>query len=476
MLDYKKQVHDYIIKNRDEIVEVLKELVKIPSVRGEAEENAPFGRACADVLEYTEKLYKNNGFETELDKDGGYLLSYYGNGAKSLGLFAHADVVPVADDWTFTKPFEPIDKDGFLFGRGVKDNKAGVVFGLYIAKMLKELDIPFKHRLVCFTGSNEESGMNDIQNYVKKHTPPDFSLVCDTGFPLYRGNKGMLKLNAVCNKPFKMIKNITGSNAIGAILGKATFNIEYNDEVYAFLKGLENERLNILKGDNEIIIETKGISKHTALPEGSLNAGYIACDALSQCTALYEGDRVQMEFLSKILSHYYGEAIGIDNDDAEFGKLTFTNDSMSVENGKLKLHFNLRFGAKVDIAQLKDKIQKEFSMQGWDIEFEGENAPYITDISHPLLHACLNAYKDFTGRYDAVPYINAGGTYGKYLPCAIETGLDVYKGAWRERTFTLPEGHGGVHQPDEFIDTEAMLDALELTMLMLLECDKEETK
>lgn len=43
----------------------------------------------------------------------------------------------------------------------------------------------------------------------------------------------------------------------------------------------------------------------------------------------------------------------------------------------------------------------------------------------------------------------------------------------RKRTFTLPEGHGAVHQPDEYIDTEAMLDALELTFLMLLECDKE---
>ena len=36
MLSYKEQIHSYIVHNKDEIVNILKELVKIPSVRGEA--------------------------------------------------------------------------------------------------------------------------------------------------------------------------------------------------------------------------------------------------------------------------------------------------------------------------------------------------------------------------------------------------------------------------------------------------------
>lgn len=136
MSDYKKQIHDYILKNKVEIVEVFKEIVRIPSVRGEITPGAPFGKACADVLEYTEKLYRENGFETEYDREGGYLLSNYGNGTKSLGLFAHADVVPVGNDWVLTKPFVPIEKDGFLIGRGVLDDKSAIVISLYCAKML----------------------------------------------------------------------------------------------------------------------------------------------------------------------------------------------------------------------------------------------------------------------------------------------------------------------------------------------------
>lgn len=185
------------------------------------------------------------------------------------------------------------------------------------------------------------------------------------------------------------------------------------------MKSIENDRVSVIEDDNEIIIETCGISKHTAIPEGSLNAGYLACEALLNSTVLTEKEHSQMVFLSNLLANYYGETIGIENDDEVFGKLTFVNDSIYMEKGKLKLHFNLRFGAKVDIIQLKDKIKKEFSMQGWDVEFEVETPPYITDISHPLLQACLNVYKEFTGRYDTVPYINAGGTYGKHLPCAV---------------------------------------------------------
>lgn len=40
----------------------------------------------------------------------------------------------------------------------------------------------------------------------------------------------------------------------------------------------------------------------------------------------------------------------------------------------------------------------------------------------------------------------------------------------------LTQGHGGAHQPDECISIDGMLEALELTMLMLLECDKENIK
>ena len=55
-MEYKEQIHNYVVEHKEEILKILKDLVKIPSVRGAAEPEAPFGKACADTLEYTEKL------------------------------------------------------------------------------------------------------------------------------------------------------------------------------------------------------------------------------------------------------------------------------------------------------------------------------------------------------------------------------------------------------------------------------------
>lgn len=88
------------------------------------------------------------------------------------------------------------------------------------------------------------------------------------------------------------------------------------------------------------------------------------------------------------------------------------------------------------------------------------------------LLACLDAYKSFTDTKSISAYINAGGTYASQLPCAAEIGTAL---KWKMPK-NLPQGHGGAHQPDECISIDGMLKALELTLLMLLECDKEDIK
>lgn len=448
MLSYKERIHNYIVRNKDEIVNILKELVKIPSVRGEASPDAPFGKACAEVLEYTQMLYQENGFETELDKEGGYLLSYYGNGAKSLGLFAHADVVPVSDDWTFTEPFTPLLKDGFLFGRGVWDDKSAIVISLYCAKMLNELDIPFHSRLVCFTGANEESGMEDIKSYASKHKAPDFSLVCDTAFPLYRGDKGILRFVAKSLSPLKEIDDFSGGGAFNIILGEAS--AKYKNQTFS----------------------EKGISRHGALPEGSVNAGYLMAKKLLEIEDLCKEDKTKIKFVAETLEKHYGEVFGIENEDSVFGKLTCTNGIIKTIDRKLNLCFDMRYGISVDIEDVKNKITGYFAANGWQVEFVKQQAPFCLSEDNKYLLACLETYSCFTGANSDSTYINAGGTYASHLPCAAEIGTTLRGGTPNG----LTQGHGGAHQPDECISIDGMLEALELTMLMLLECDKEDIK
>ena len=444
-MEYTENIHNYVVKHRDEILKTLKELVKIPSVRGATELEAPFGKACADVLEYTEKLYSENGFETELDRQGGYLLSYFGNGKRTLGLFAHADVVDVGEDWVHTKPFEPIEKDGYLIGRGVLDDKSAVVISIYCARILKELNIPFNSRLVMFTGANEETGMADIEEYSKKHTAPDFSLICDTAFPLYRGDKSMMNFWVTLNTELKDIKNFHGGNAMNIILGKASAAV-----------------------NGKTLTET-GISSHSALPEGSVNAGYLLAKKLSEREDICVSDREQMLFLMSVLEKYYGEVYGIEHQD-ECGKLTCTNGIIKNDNKKIMLGFNMRFGLSANTENIKKSIVSFFEKNNCTVKFEEEKKGYIVPTDNRYINACLKAYSDFTGDDKPQAYINAGGTYARQLPCAAEIGTTLRWGT----PDNTPKGHGGAHQSDECINIEGFLEALELTLQMLIECDKTE--
>ena len=465
-----EKIHDYIHQHKDEIVNILKELIRIPSVRSEAEENAPFGAECARVLEFTKNLYEDNGFDTELDREGGYLLSYYGEGKKSLGIFAHADVVPVADDWMLTSPFEPLEKDGHIIGRGSIDDKSAVVISLFCAKMLKELNIPFSSRLIMFTGSSEESGMGDVKNYLKAHTPPDFSFITDTAFPLYRGNKGRILLKATKNSALGQIKSFIGGNA-GTNIAEATAKIEFSSSLYEYLKAKENDRVTVTTENDDIVISAVGIGRHTALPEGSVNAASLIAKVLSKCELLSEDTRKLSRFIYNISSDYYGACLGIDNDDSEFGKLTFVNYIINADTSSTELYFNIRYGLGITQDQIRERLTNEFGQRGFELEFLGTSNPHIVPKDHPMLRAMMDVYAKYSGHTDGVMYVNAGGTYGQLLPCAAEIGTS-FDGGYR--SFDLPQGHGSVHQPDECISIRGLLNATELTMLMLLACDKQQ--
>ncbi len=444
-MEYAEKIHQYVAQHREEIVDTLKKLVRIPSIQGPAEPDAPFGRECARVLAYIETLYAQNGFATSLDKEGGYLLSCYGSGEKTLGLFAHADVVPVSDDWVHTTPFAPVEKDGYLIGRGVLDDKSAVVISLYCTKMLKELAIPFHTKLVMFTGSNEETGMKDADNYLRAHTAPDFSLIADTAFPLYRGDKSGMDLWVTMHTKLQDIQDFCGGKAMNVILGRASATVH-----------------------GEAVTET-GISRHAALPEGSVNAGYKLAKRLALREDICHSDREQMRFLADVLERYYGEIYGIEHSD-ECGKLTCTNGVIKTEGGEITFGLNMRFGLSADIAQVKKSIEPFFAQHNCTVQFGEVKKGYVTAEDHADLRACLQAYRAFMGEKDPPVYINAGGTYGRKLPCAAEIGTTTRGGA----PAGTPQGHGGAHQSDECLSIEGFLQAIELTMQMLLACDRVE--
>ena len=142
----KESLRAYFNAHREEMLADLFDLARIPSVREDGVPSMPFGKNCYKALACAEALFAREGFVTKMDEEGRYALAFYGeeNVEESVGIFAHTDVVPVGSGWLYTEPFSPILCDGCAVGRGVEDNKAGVVLALWALKYMKENAIASK--------------------------------------------------------------------------------------------------------------------------------------------------------------------------------------------------------------------------------------------------------------------------------------------------------------------------------------------
>ena len=77
--------------------------------------------------------------------------------------------MPAGNGWN-SDPFGMIEKDGWLIGRGVSDDKGPALLTLYMAKFFKEYcdqtgeTLPYTLRVLL--GCSEETGMTDVDYYL----------------------------------------------------------------------------------------------------------------------------------------------------------------------------------------------------------------------------------------------------------------------------------------------------------------------
>ncbi len=91
----------------------------------------------------------------------------------------HVDVVPAGNGWD-TNPYEAVEKDGFIYGRGTQDMKSGVAAFTQALKKTKD----FKGTLSLLLTSDEEGdaiyGTVQVLEYLKSHVMlPDAVVVAE---------------------------------------------------------------------------------------------------------------------------------------------------------------------------------------------------------------------------------------------------------------------------------------------------------
>lgn len=461
------QIDTYLAAHRGKIVQTLMGLIRIPSVKSEPEPHAPFGENCAAALEAAHKLYEREGLETK--KTDSYALASYGSGTHTLGVFAHADVVPVnAADWTVCAPFEPVVRDGFVYGRGSDDNKSGVVASLYAVKMLRELGLPFDGKLLLYTGSNEESGMADMAEFVKNEPMPDISLVPDGGYPFSYGEKSILRLYLTSKTAFREILDVTGGKAANMVLDRADARIIDKPELFDELNRIAaaDDRITVDKADDGITVTAKGVASHAAHPEDAVNALGILAEVLEKCQHLCEHDRAIFGRVSALLADCNGASLGVPLTDPVFGALTAANGVVRTESGKPSLSFDVRFGSAATCEEVLAKL-KQHTSDDWKAENIRATDGFLLDVNGEVPKRILEVYRTVSGQRDAVPFLMGGGTYARHLKNAYSVGTAAW---YKCKSPVLPKGHGGAHQSDEFLCIDAFLEAIKILTATIVEC------
>ncbi|MBQ7753325.1 MAG: M20 family metallo-hydrolase [Treponema sp.] len=101
---------------------------------------------------------------------------------------AHLDVVPTGDLklWN-TNPWECVEKDGVLYGRGVEDNQQGLVSGVMAALYYIQNKITPEHTIKLLFAADEECGSDMGMVWLLKNTKlfrkQDLILIPDGGDP-----------------------------------------------------------------------------------------------------------------------------------------------------------------------------------------------------------------------------------------------------------------------------------------------------
>ena len=467
------KIAEWINNNKEKILDKWIKLCEIPSIKSEAKEGAPFGENCTKALEFAAELFNSEEIESVVYKDSGYALATFGNGLKTIGLFSHSDVVPVGDDWLFTEPFKPVIKDGALIGRGVEDNKAGIIAALCVTEFFRDNSISLKSKLQTFIGSDEECGMEDMKNYLKEQKMPDISIVPDADFPCSTGEKGIYHFWCQSRDSFNDIISIRGGEAFNIVLDKVSTEIKYSDLLYNELVdkiGAKNE-FSMETDNNTIRICAKGIAKHASIPDGSLNAAFITAELLCSCKNLSENDKAIMLKVRNILSSSYGESLDVYHNDINFGKTTTVNGRVYTENSRIYLSFDCRYGDTYSPDELEKKSETTLNNLGFDVTYKDNRPGFLIDKNSKIPQALEDIYAEITGE-KLKSVLMSGGTYARKLKNAFSIGTYIISKDRETERFRMPDGHGGPHQCDEMIDIEGFFEALRVLIHYVLACDE----
>ena len=402
---------------KEEFLSSLKLLISYPSVLNENENGTPFGQAIQDVLEKTLEICQGLGFKTYLDPKGYYGYAEIGQGKELLAVLCHLDVVPSGDeaDWK-TPPFEAIVKDGYIFGRGVQDDKGPSMAALYAVKALLDSGVVFQKRVRFIFGTDEETLWRCMGRYNELEETATLGFAPDSSFPLTYAEKGLLQVKL--HGPGSDFLQLEAGEAFNVVPAKASYQGAFLEKVIA---GLRAAGFDYEETADEVTV--LGVPKH-------------AKDAAQGVNAIVRLAKVLQLLAPHPALSFIADAVGEDATgsrlfgpilDEPSGSLSFNIAGLTITPERSEIRIDLRIPVLAD----KEDLVRVLSKKAADYQLTYEEFDYLAPLYVPknseLVSTLMSIYQEKTG--DTSPAMSSGGaTFARTMPNCVAFGA-LFPGA-----------------------------------------------
>ncbi|EOT43736.1 Sapep family Mn(2+)-dependent dipeptidase [Enterococcus dispar] len=420
------EVNKLIEENWPDLLKVLQQVMQVPSVKGKPELNAPYGIEPRRVVDLVLDLGKSYGFKTGIVNNAvGYV--QWGEDEDYIGVLGHLDVVPAGNGWDFP-PFDLSEKDGRFYGRGILDNKGPIMSCFYALKLLKDAGFKPQKTIRIMFGTDEESGMSDIPQYLAKEKPPVFGFTPDCKYPVVYGERGIVNIQIATNFKAEELK------VLGEFKGD-----QARDHV--------PDELSVTVNQNEVTV--KGKRAPSNAPELGVNAIVLLAEKLTKENDLSVALKQYFTWLTKVLKdQHYGEGLGLALSDEDSGKLILTPVILQKNSEGLSLEIAFRYPVSSTQEEVVAGVLKQVPKNS-----TVNIVRSLPGIRHkkdsPEIEKLSAIYAKVTGN-DSRPVTTTGATYARKMPNILAFGP------------SFPGQKGIAHNANEYMDVSDLKMNLEI--------------
>lgn len=446
--------------HEEELVRDLMRVVDCESVSRPGEGGYAMGTGCRECADLMLALGEAYGFETQNDDYYCISILYPGTDTKELGILGHMDVVPAGNGWHY-EPYRSVYKDGFVIGRGSSDNKGPTMMSLYVLRCMKELGIPMRHTIRLMVGFNEEAGMMDVEHYLKNHYPPEYTLICDGGWAMCIGEKGILTADLALSVPDGNLLDISGGVASNSVPDTAQARLtDVPKEAVERLRR-EHPEAEIHAEGGETTIQTHGRAAHACGPQEGDNAIYRLLSLLCDYGLVTGSAAAPLNALRECFCDDYGTGLHIEKEDEISGKTTCIGGMIRMENGRIIQNINVRYAITQDSEELLGRLRDRCQSLGIEAENLSYSSPRYTDPELPVTKLLMDTCHEYLDR-NYEPYVMGGGTHARKFPNALPYGPGI---------MDYRNPFGSPHGIDEAMCVEHLTRAMKVYIIALMRLD-----